>query len=139
MATLPDVLYVALFAVVGPPIDYAVSWPAHRRLSQADPAWARWWLWASAIVNQWWMVAFGAALWMASDRSWTSLGFSVPDGWRLWTSVALLLLLAAYFAYSVATLARSAEQRRACGSRLEHSPPYCHTRGQKCTGSVACR
>jgi membrane protease YdiL (CAAX protease family) len=48
---------------------------------------------------------------MASGRSWTSFGFTVRDGWRLWTSIALLLLLAAYFAYAVATLARSSEAR----------------------------
>ena len=35
----------------------------------------------------------------------------MPDGWRLWTSIALFLLLAAYFAYAVATLARSSEAR----------------------------
>lgn len=111
MTTLPDLLYVALFAVAGPVIDCFVFWPAYRRLSQTDPAWARRWLWASAIGHQWTLVAFGAALWVASDRSWTSFGFSVPDGWRLWISIALFLLLAAYHVWAAATLARSSDAR----------------------------
>lgn len=48
---------------------------------------------------------------MAGGRSWTSFGFTVPDGWRLWTSIALFLLLAAYFVYAVATVARSPDAR----------------------------
>ncbi len=111
MTTLPDMLYVALFAVVGPLIGYSVYWPAYRRLSQADPTWARNWLWKSAIGEQWSLVAFGAAIWVASDRSWTSLGFTVPDGWRLWTAIGLILLLAAYHAWAITTLARSSEAR----------------------------
>ena len=111
MTTLPDLLYVALFAVAWPLLDYLVFWPAFRRRSQADPARARTWLWSWAIGSAWPLVAVGAALWVANDRSWTSFGFSVPDGWRLWTSIALFLLLAAYHAYAVATLARSSDAR----------------------------
>ena len=111
MPTLPDLLYVALFAVAFPLWDYLVSWPAFRRRSQADPARARNRLWKQAIGFAWPWVAVGAVLWMAHDRSWTSFGFSVPDGWRFWISIALLLLLAAYHAYAVATLARGSEQR----------------------------
>jgi uncharacterized protein len=111
MTTLPDLLYVALIAVAGPLIDYGFFWPAYRRLSQTDPAWARRWLWATSIGNQWMLVAFGAALWMASDRSWTSFGFSVPEGWRLWTAIALFSLVAGYYGWVIGTVARSAETR----------------------------
>ena len=45
MTTLPDLLYVALFAVAVPLLDYLVFWPAFRRRSQADPARARTRLW----------------------------------------------------------------------------------------------
>ncbi len=111
MTTLPDLLFVVLIAVVGPIIDYTVFWPAYRRLSRADPAWARRWLWASAIGNLWVLVAFGAAIWMASGRTWTSFGFTVPEGWRLWTAIALFLALAAYHVFALATLVRSADAR----------------------------
>jgi membrane protease YdiL (CAAX protease family) len=111
MVTFSDLLFVALFAVVGPLVDYCVFWPAYRRLAQADVAWARRWLWASTIANLWIVVSLGAALWMARDRSWASFGFSSPDGWRLWAAMALFGLLAAYHVLAVATLARSAEER----------------------------
>ena len=111
MTTLPDLLYVALFAVVGPLIDYCVFLPAHRRRSQADPARARMRLWTLAIGSAWPLVAVGAALWVANDRSWASFGFSVPHGWRLWTSIALSLLLAAYHACAITTVARSSDAR----------------------------
>lgn len=111
MTTIPDLLYVALFAVFLPLIDYSVFWPAYRRLSEADPAWARRWLCASAIAQPWTIVAFGAALWMASQRSWASLGFTVPDGWRWWAAVILTALLMAWLAAGVATVARSPEAR----------------------------
>jgi membrane protease YdiL (CAAX protease family) len=111
MTTVADVLFVVLFAVAGPLIGYYIHWRAFRRLSQSDPAWARWWLWALNIVELWWLVAFGAAIWMTSGRSWTSLGFTVPDGWRLWASIALVLLLAAYFVYAIAAIVRSPDAR----------------------------
>jgi membrane protease YdiL (CAAX protease family) len=111
MTTLPDLLYVALFAIAAPLIDYSVFWPAHRRLSQTDPAWSRTWLCAWTIGNQWTLVAFGAAIWMASGRSLASLGFTAPDGWRLWAAIALLLLVAAYQGCAIRILVHSAEQR----------------------------
>lgn len=111
MTTLLDLLYVALFAVAFPLWDYLVFWPAFHRQSQADPARARMRLWRLAIGSAWPLVAVGAALWVANDRSWMSFGFSVPDGWRLWTSIALFLLLAAYQTYALATLVRSSDAR----------------------------
>ena len=111
MTALPDLLYVALFAFAAPLIDYTVFWPAHRRLSRTEPAWSRTWLFAWTIGNQWTLVFFGVALWLASGRPLASLGFSVPDGWRLWASLALVLILAAYQAWAIGILAHSAEQR----------------------------
>ena len=111
MATLLDLLYVALFAVVLPLWGYLVSWPAFDRQLQADPARARKRLWIGAIGYPWALVAVGAALWIANDRSWTSLGFSVPDGWRLWVSVGLVLLIVVYNVYSAAAVARDPEAR----------------------------
>jgi hypothetical protein len=109
--TLLDLLFVALFAVVGPVFDALVSWPAFRRRSRTDPARARTFLWKQAIIGGWALVAVGTALWVTSDRPWESFGFSLPDGWRLWTSLAVFLLVAGYQSLGVATLARSPEQR----------------------------
>ena len=111
MATLPDLLYVALFAVALPLWDYFVFWPAFHRRLQTDPARARRRLWTGAIGYPWALVAVGAALWLSNDRSWTSLGFSVPDGWRLWVPVAMVLLLVAYIVHAAAGLARDSQAR----------------------------
>jgi len=118
MTTLPDFLYVALFAVAFPLWDYLVFWPAFRRQSQFDPARARRRLWKLAMGYAWPLVAVGAALWVANDRSWTSFGFSVPVGWRLWTSIALFVLLAAYFAYTVAALVQSSDARESARQQI---------------------
>lgn len=106
MPTLPDLLYVALFAVALSLWDYLVSWPALQRRFQADPARARKRLWIEAIGYPWAMVALGAALWVANDRSWASLGLSVPDGWRWWVALGLVLLLVAYYSQAAAAVAR---------------------------------
>ena len=111
MTTLLDLLYVLLFAVAFPLWDYFIFWPAFHRQSKADPARARMRLCRLTIGSAWPMVAVGAALWVANNRSWTSFGFSVPEGWRFWVSIALFLLLAAYQAYAVATLALSSNAR----------------------------
>jgi uncharacterized protein len=111
MTTPSDLLFIALFALAAPLIDYAVFWPAHRRLSGTDPGWGRTWLCAWTIGNQWTLVAFGVALWLASGRPLTELGFTVPEGWRLWASIALVLLLVAYLSFAFGVLTRSSEQR----------------------------
>jgi uncharacterized protein len=111
MATPLDLLYVALFAVALPVYDYVIGWPAFRRRLQADPDRAKTRFWAMSIGWLWALVAIGSALWLSNDRSWTSLGFAVPDGWRLWVSVGLVLLLAAYVAQTVVTVARDAAAR----------------------------
>ena len=119
MTTLSDLLFVALFAIAAPLMDHGVFWPAHRRLAQTDPAWARIWLCAWTIGSLWTLAAFGAALWLASGRSFASLGFTVPEGWRLWAAIALWLLLAAYQGWAIWMLTRSAEQRAGLRGQVE--------------------
>ncbi len=111
MTTLSDLIFVAYFAVAGPLIDYLVFWPAFRRRLEADPDRTRARLWGWSIISAWVLVAIGAALWTTNDRSWTELGFSVPDGWRLWASIVLFLLLVAYHVYVVVAISRSAEAK----------------------------
>lgn len=118
MTTLPDLLYVALFAVAFPLWDYLIYWPAFRRLAEADPARARMRLWKLAIGSGWALVAVGAALWIANDRSWTAFGFAMPTGWRLWSSMGVVLLLAAYHAYACIALAQSAEARASARQQI---------------------
>lgn len=118
MTSLPDLIFITLFAVAFPLWDYFVYWPAFRRRSPADPARARMRLWKWAIGSAWALVAVGAGLWFANERSWTSIGFSVPEGWRLWTSIAVILLLAAYNAYAVTAVSRDPQARTSVGQQF---------------------
>jgi hypothetical protein len=131
MVTLPDLIYVALFAVAMPLWDYLVSWPAFHRKLQADPARARKRLWTGNIGYLWALVAVGAALWVANDRPWRSLGFSVPEGWRLWVAVGLVLLLVVYNVQAAAAVARDSETRasvrRQIGKLAEVVSPHTRT------------
>jgi membrane protease YdiL (CAAX protease family) len=111
MTTLPDLLYVALFAVIVPLLDYAFFWPEFRRRAEGDPARARSWLYAWCIPSAWGMVAIGAAIWRSEDRPWAGLGFSVPHGWRLWVGVVLVLLHLAYSISAATALVRDAAVR----------------------------
>lgn len=111
MPTLLDLLYVALFPVALPLWDNLVFWPAFHRRSHADPARARMRRWAGSIAYAWALVAAGAVLRVANGRSWASIGLSVPGGWRLWASIALVVVLAVYHVYAAATVARSDEAR----------------------------
>ncbi|MBP3960039.1 CPBP family intramembrane metalloprotease [Gemmata sp. G18] len=111
MATPLDLLYVALFAAAVPLYDYVVSWPAFRRRLQTDPTRAKTRFWAMSIGWIWALVAIGSALWLSNDRSWAALGFSVPGGWRLWASVALVQLLVTYVALTIVTVARDPAAR----------------------------
>jgi uncharacterized protein len=119
MPALIDLLYVLLFAVAGPLYGYFVFWPAFLRRAQVDPARARRQLWVQSIIEMWLLVAFGAAIWWYHDRAWTSFGFTVPQGWRLWVSIGLVLLLIAYCVLSAASVARSAETRASVQAQLE--------------------
>ena len=111
MVTLADLLYLGLFALILPLLDYAFFWPVFRRRAEADPARAKRWLYAWGIPSAWAMVAFGATIWVFHDRPWAALGFSAPLGWRLWVATALVVLLFAYLAYAVSTLVRDAAAR----------------------------
>ena len=77
------------------------------------------------------MVAIGAVLWEANDRSWAALKFSVPEGWRLWASIALFLLPAAYYVLAVATLTRNCEAQASVRQQFGTDAVMPHTRTER--------
>ena len=139
MTTLLDLLFVASFAVAFPLFDYLVSWPAFRRRSRVDPARARMSLWKQTTVDGWALVAVGTALWVTHDRSWESFGFSVPNGWRLWASLALLLLVVAYRSSGSRPLPGAPSSERSFASSSRRTAAFCHARRPSCAGSARCR
>lgn len=118
MPTLLDLVYVALFAVAMPLWDYLVFWPAQERRPPGDAARARRRLWTLAIVQPWLVVAAGAALWIYNGRSWAALGFAVPDGWRIWVGVGLVVLLGLYFVLAAASVARNPKARESVRGQM---------------------
>ncbi|HEX4388983.1 MAG TPA: hypothetical protein VH109_10190 [Steroidobacteraceae bacterium] len=111
MVHLPDLLYVALFAVAWPVIDYLVLWPAFLRRARLDPDRARWRVWATTIVQQWMLVAVGVALFVGQHRPFAMLGLRAPAGGRLWGSVLLLVAIATYYGFAASRVARNTSAR----------------------------
>ncbi len=118
MPTLLDLLYVALFAIVLPLLDYLVVWPALQRKIDVDPVRAKNRFWVFVIVSSWIVVAAGAALWISNNRSWADLGFNIPEGWRLWLAIALVLLVIAYIFQASAAVARDPGVRATVRSQM---------------------
>jgi uncharacterized protein len=105
--TILDWCYVALIAS-GLLIDHFVNWPAFLRRSELDPHSARLWLWRGWMILLWTLVVVGVALWLANERAWSALGFTLPHGWRLWASVAPVVGFALHEALTAAKVARIA-------------------------------
>lgn len=107
MTRLPDLLYVALFAVAWPIYDYLVLWPAFLRRARAEPERARWRLWTNTLVQEWLLVAIGILMFVGLHRPLALLGFRAPTGWRLWASVAFLAGVAANYLFTARRVDRS--------------------------------
>jgi membrane protease YdiL (CAAX protease family) len=103
--TVFDWYYVALIAS-GLLIDHFVNWPALLHRSELDPPAARLWLWRGWMALLWTLVGVGMALWLVNERAWPTLGMTLPRGWRLWVSVALVVGFALHQALTAAKIAR---------------------------------
>ena len=127
--TTPDLLYLSFIAIVLL-LDYFVLWPAFLRWSQVDPGRARLRLWSGWMIMLWSMVSAGVALWLFEARSWESLRFVVPHGWRLWGAGGLVLLLVITYARTATRIARSkrATRIKMGGPDVEKLSP--HTRAE---------
>jgi membrane protease YdiL (CAAX protease family) len=111
LMTAPDLLYLALIAILLL-LDYFVLWPAFLRRSQAEPGRARLWLWSGWMIMLWTLVAAGVALWLFKARAWESLRLVVPQGWRLWSAIGLVLMLVIAYARTALRIARSKRAKR---------------------------
>jgi membrane protease YdiL (CAAX protease family) len=109
--TAPDLFYVALIAVALL-WDYFVLWPAFLRRSPTEPSRARVFLWSGWMIMLWTLVAVGVALWLFEARPWPTLKFVIPQGWRFWGSIGLVLVLAITQARTIIRIARSKRLKR---------------------------
>ena len=109
--TIRDLLYLALIAIALL-FEYFVVWRSFLRRSQVDPPRARSWLWSAWLILLWTLTAVGIAVWMFEGRAWAMLRLISPQGWRLWSSVALVLAVTIFGARTIFRIARRSGSRR---------------------------
>jgi membrane protease YdiL (CAAX protease family) len=108
---LPDLLCLALIGV-WLALDHIVVWRGFLRRLQVDPTRARLWLYPALVGELWAMAAYVISLWWYEGRPWVFLRLSAPHGWRLWSSVALVLALTIALAATIVRLARLMRRKR---------------------------
>ncbi|MEO5818048.1 MAG: CPBP family intramembrane glutamic endopeptidase [Gemmatimonadaceae bacterium] len=111
MPTNLDYLYLVSIAVIWPLYEYFVDWPEIQRLFGEQRRSARTRMYKRSITTQWALVACGIALWEVKDRSWYPLRLGLPDSWRLWLAILLIVLLAALQGMQALKVLRSPELR----------------------------
>jgi membrane protease YdiL (CAAX protease family) len=112
-----DWLYLALITVVLA-VDHFVFTAMFLRRSAADPDRSRWWLWSMFLGLVWLLTAVGVLLWTTRDRAWATIALSVPAGWRLWGSVAIVLVVALLQARGAFRVAKSIPEREEVRKKL---------------------
>jgi len=123
---LLDILCLALLAV-WLVLDHFIVWRIFLRRSQVDQPRARLWLYPAWVGELWVGAAFVVSLWLYERRPWALLRLSVPGGWRLWISVALVLAVIVALGATIVRLARLRRRKRVKmrAQAVAHAP---HTR-----------
>jgi len=111
MPTNLDYLYLVSVAVIWPLYEYFVDWPEIQRLFGEQRSSARAKMYRRSITTQWVLVAAGIALWEVKDRDWYPMRLGMPDRWRLWLAILLVVLLALLQGTQALKVLRSAELR----------------------------
>jgi membrane protease YdiL (CAAX protease family) len=74
------------------------------------------------ILTQWLLVAALAAIWQTAGRDAGQLGLLLPEGFRLWLTLALSAGAVALFTRQHAAVSASAELRKKVRDQLERQP-----------------
>src|SRR5262245_29279137 len=118
MTSALDLVFLAVLAVAWPLYEYFVDWSTFQRWLREKPRQARRYEYGRAFGVQWLLAAAGAALWMRAGRPLSALGLHSPEGWRLWVSAVLVLLLSALHGRQAVMVARSPRLREYLRRRL---------------------
>ena len=86
--------------------DHFVVWQAFIRQSRVDATRARHTLWLRGALLMWAASTIVLWLWISTGVPMSSIGFSLPVGWRLWTPLAATISLAALQIHTAIRLAR---------------------------------
>lgn len=111
MPTNLDYLYLVSIAVIWPLYEYFVDWPEIQRLFGERQRSARARMYRRSITTQWGLVAAGIALWEFKGRDYAPLRLGLPDRWRLWLAILLVVLLAALQGMQALKVLRNPELR----------------------------
>lgn len=85
-----DLLYLALLAALLS-ADHFVLWRGFLRRFSSDEGEARRWIFSRWTAMLWTLGGGLLAVWIVEERSWADLRLGMPEGWRLWVSVGLVL------------------------------------------------
>jgi membrane protease YdiL (CAAX protease family) len=106
--------------------DHFVVWQAFIRQAQVDATHARHTLWLRGGLLMWAASTLVMWLWITTGVPMSSVGFRLPEGWRLWVPLAATIAFAALqtsSAIKVARLSEPSEKLRAqLGSVAAISP-----------------
>lgn len=86
--------------------DHFIVWQAFIRQSQVDATNARHTLWLRDALLMWAASTLVMWLWIATGVPMSSVGFSLPEGWRLWVPLAATIAFATLQASSAIKVAR---------------------------------
>ena len=86
--------------------DHFIVWQAFIRQSQVDAAKARHALWLRGALLMWAASILVLWLWIATGVPMSSVGFGLPEGWRLWVPLAATIAFAALQGSSAIRVAR---------------------------------
>jgi membrane protease YdiL (CAAX protease family) len=111
MPTNLDYLYLVSIAVIWPLYEYFVDWPEIQRLFGERQRSARARMYRRSITTQWALVAAGVLLWEVKDRDWSPLRLGLPERWRMWLAILLVVLLAALQGMQALKVLRNPELR----------------------------
>jgi hypothetical protein len=106
--------------------DHFVVWKAFLRKSRVDATSARHALWLRGALLMWAASALVMWLWIITGVPMSSVGFALPDGWRLWGPLAATMAFIALQTSSAVKVARlpapSEKLRAQLGSVAAISP-----------------
>lgn len=101
-----DFVYLLCFTIIWFLLDQFILWPLFLRHVKLRPVQAKWWFWIITMVEQWFLVAVGIALWQLHDRYWSAIGLTIPEGWRLGISIGLVAGLVLVMIQSILAIRR---------------------------------
>jgi len=112
MPNLADLAFAVLFAVVLVFLEQRFFWPRFRAEVDSGVPDARSHAYRRIIVGQWLLVALGLALWVHAHRTAADLRLIPPSGWRLWASVAVIVVLGGLGVSQQHSIAQLSDDRR---------------------------